>query len=107
MIQTYKNFSVFKAKPNENTKLPTHVLSMKIGEEFINIGGAWTKEATTGKFLSCKLADAWVNSNDNTKSRKGFVIVAEEDLQELLKLTEDHTAIDPETGKDLNQDAPF
>ena len=48
MIKTLKNFSVFKAKPNTNEKLPTHVLSSKIGEEYINIGGAWTNDSVNG-----------------------------------------------------------
>jgi len=109
MIPTFKNFSIFKAKSNDNPKLPTHALSMKIGEEFVNIGGAWTKDSTNGKFLSCKLADTWVNSQDNTKTRKGLVIVFEEDLKHLEELAnpQDTTAIDPETCIDLNQDSPF
>lgn len=89
-----------KAKPSDNPKLPTHVISTKAGEEFINIGACWTKEMKNGqKFLSCKLSDAWVDSQDNTKSRRGFCIVMEQE--------EDHTAIDPDTGIDLNKDNPF
>ena len=65
-----------KAKPSDNPKLPTHVISTKIGEEFVNIGACWTKDMKNGgKFLSCKLSDAWVDSKDNTKSRRGFSII--------------------------------
>lgn len=90
-----------KAKPSDNPKLPTHSISVKIGEEFITVGACWTKETKNGaKFLSCKLQDAWVDSKDNTKSRRGFVIVTEE-------AKEDHTAID-ENGRDLNDpNSPF
>lgn len=99
-----KNFSIFKNKPSDNEKLPTHTISMKIGEEYVNIGACWTKDSTNGKFLSCKLSDAWVDSKDNTKSRKSYVIVAEEEI-ELPK----EPVIDPKDGRDLtpNEDNPF
>lgn len=91
-----------KARPSENPKLPTHSISVKVGEEFVTVGACWTKDTKNGaKFLSCKLQDAWVDSKDNTKSRKGFGITYDEPVKE------DHTAIDPMTGKDLNQDNPF
>lgn len=90
-----------KAKPSDNPKLPTHSISVKVGDEFITIGACWTKEMKNGgKFLSCKLQDAWVDTQDGKKSRKGFGIVAEKEA--------DHTAID-ENGVDLNnrEDIPF
>jgi hypothetical protein len=98
-----KNFAIFKAKPNENTKLPTHSISAKIGDEYVVIGGCWTKDGTNSKYLSAKLSDAWVNTEDNTKSRKSYVIVAEEDLIELKRLAkvEDESFIDPKTGVNL------
>lgn len=108
MIQTYKNFSIFKSKPSDNDKLPTHTLSMKIGEEYVTMGGAWTKDSANGKYLSVKLQDAWVNTQDNTKTRKGYVIVAEDDLNALyehlegLKGTE--RVIDPIDNRDLTPD---
>lgn len=50
------NFSVFKVKDHSgDPKKPTHKLSTKIGEEFVYIGSAWTKDSTNGKFLSCSL----------------------------------------------------
>lgn len=112
MIPRFQNFSVFKAKPSDNEKLPTHALSMKLGEEFVNIGGAWTRDASTGKYLSCKLADAWVNSEDNTKSREGFVIVRASDLDKLEKIVkqkelDDIPMIDSD-GRELSaEDIPF
>lgn len=112
MIPRFQNFSVFKAKPSDNEKLPTHALSMKLGEEFVNIGGAWTRDASTGKYLSCKLADAWVSSEDNTKSREGFVIVRVSDLDRLEKLVskqaEDNIPMTDDDGRELNpEDIPF
>lgn len=63
-----------RAKLSDNPKLPTHSISVKVGEEFITVGACWTKDMKIG-------------------------IVAEQE--------EDHTAIDPMTGIDLNQDIPF
>ena len=88
-----------KAKPSDNPKLPTHSISVKVGEEFVTVGACWTKDMKNGgKFLSCKLQDAWVDSQNNTKKRQGFSIVADKE--------EDHTAVD-ENGVDLNDNSPF
>lgn len=92
-----KNFSIFKQDNKGNEKLPTHGISTKIGEEYVNIGACWTKDSTKGKYLSCKLSDAWVDSKDNTKSRKSYVIVAEEEI-ELPKI------VDPKDGRDVTPD---
>lgn len=89
-----------KSRPSDNPKLPTHQISTKVGEEFITIGACWTKDMKNGgKYLSCKLQDAWVNTEDNTKSRRGFGIIAEQE--------KDHSAID-EDGRNLSvDDIPF
>lgn len=82
-----KNFSIFKKKPSENEKAPSHGLSTKIGSEFVEIGSAWTKSTSKGdKYLSAQLAKAWVDHTDSSKTRKSFVIVSEEDLKELHRL---------------------
>ena len=73
-----KNFSIFKLKSSDNEKAPTHTISAKIGEEYVTIGCCWTKEGKNGKFLSCKVQDAYVNSADRTKTKKGFTIVDEQ-----------------------------
>lgn len=86
-MKIIKNFSVFKNKPSDNEKVPTHSLSAKIGESYINIGSAWTKSTKTGdKYLSAQTAKVYVDHTDNTKSRKSVVIVFEEDLKELHKI---------------------
>lgn len=100
MIPRFKNFSVFKAKPNQNEKLPTHAISMKLGDEFVNIGGCWTKDGNNGKYLSAKLADAWV-STDGGKSREGFCIVRESDLNKLEKMTNKDEPLMDFDGRDL------
>ncbi len=75
-----KNFSIFRNKPNDNEKLPTHSISAKIGDEYVTIGGCWTKEAKNGKYLSCKLQDVWVDHSDRSKCRKGFAIADEKQI---------------------------
>lgn len=72
-----KNFSIFKAKEGKSEKSPTHIISAKIGEEYVNIGACWTKEGKGGKFLSCKLQDVYVDHTDRTKTKKGFAIIDE------------------------------
>lgn len=94
-----KNFIIRKNAPNENEKLPTHNITANIGDAWVVIGGCWVKQGTAGSFLSCKLSDAWVDSKDNTKSRKSYVIVAEEEIE----LPEQKT-IDPSDGRDLTPD---
>ncbi len=90
---TIKHFAIFKNKPSENEKAPTHVLSAKIDDKYINIGSAWTKEGKSGKFLSAKLADVYVDHTDNTKSRKSVVLCFEEDLRALhAKAGEDYVS---------------
>lgn len=75
-----KNFSIFKNKPSDNEKLPTHSISAKIGEEYVTIGACWTKESTNGKYLSCKLQDTYVDHTDRTKTKKGFAIADEKQI---------------------------
>ena len=82
-----KNFSVFKNKPDDNEKAPTHRLSAKLGEEYISVGSAWTKETKSGdKFLSAQLSNAFVDNVDKSKSRKEVIMCFAEDIRELCKL---------------------
>ena len=76
-MQPIKHFSIFKNKEVKNDKMPTHSISTKIGEEFVNIGACWTKDSKGGKYLSCKLQDVYVDHTDRTKIKKGFAIVEE------------------------------
>lgn len=50
------NFTIFKVKDHDGSeKMPTHSISMKIGEEFAYVGKCWTKDGKAGKYLSCSL----------------------------------------------------
>jgi len=94
-MKIIKNFSVFKNKPSDNEKVPTHSLSAKIGEVYTNVGSAWTKTSSKGdKFLSAQLAKVYVDHTDNTKSRKSVVLCFEEDLIALHKLAGEDYVVD-------------
>jgi len=109
-MKIIKNFSIFKKAPSDNSKTPSHSISANTGTqenpEYVDIGSAWTKDGNKGKFLSAQLSQAWTNTEDNTKSRKAFVIVYEEDLNELMRLAklENDKIIDPTNGNDLTPD---
>lgn len=95
----YKNFSIFKAKPSDNEKAPTHNISCKIGEEYVNIGACWKKDGKSGAFLSCKLQDSWVDHSDRTKTKKGYAIADER------KIITDEGVEAPETPQEALDDA--
>jgi hypothetical protein len=57
------NFSIFKTKEKKSEKSPDYTISTKVGEEYITIGAGWIKEFTGGKFISCKLSDAYQAKN--------------------------------------------
>ena len=81
-----KQFTIFKATDKKNEKSPDYNISIKVGEKWINIGGAWIRESNGKKFFSCKLSDAY-------GERNGFHIT--EDKKEEQKVH--GTVVYPET----------
>lgn len=72
-----KNFSIFKnTHKKEGSTQPDYKISMKVGEEYVEIGAGWIKDGKSGKYISCKLSDSYA---DHTKgvARKGFQLVME------------------------------
>lgn len=66
-----KNFSIFKNNHKKNDKHPDYKLSAKIGDDYVDIGGAWIKKTADGStFLSVKLNDAY-------QDRPGFHLEVE------------------------------
>lgn len=65
-----KTFGIFKNKRKvAGDSKPDYNISMKVGDKYIDIGGAWLKEAKDGsKFFSCKLSNAY-------GERKGYQVV--------------------------------
>lgn len=58
-MEPIKNFSIFKIPNQLDEKKPSHSISTKIGEKYVNIGSCWTKEGTKGKYLSCQLSNPY------------------------------------------------
>lgn len=69
-MENIKSFAIFKNSHKEKDGQPDYKISAKIGEEFVEIGGAWIKEGKNGKFFSCKLSAPY-------KERKGYKLVEE------------------------------
>ena len=73
-MEQIKTFSIFKnTKKTEGSTQPDYKLSVKIGDEYIECGAGWIKDGKSGKFISVKLSDAWVDHTQG-KARKGFSI---------------------------------
>lgn len=81
-----KNLSIFKRKATDKDteKTPSHGITIKVGEEFVDAGACWTKSTKNGdKYLSCKLSDAYADYTKNI-SRKGYILVDEAEYQKLI-----------------------
>ena len=85
-----KNFSIFKRKASDNEKAPTHDISTKIGEDYVIVGACWTKDSKGGKFLSCKLQDAYADHTKGIK-RQGFSLRADEEVETLENYSVENT----------------
>lgn len=91
-MKIYKFISTIKAKDPQGNR-PTHYLSAKENQgdkEGELVASLWAKEymkdGVPVKFLSGEMKSQWTDHTDPSKSREGFVIVKERDLNELLKL---------------------
>ena len=70
----YKQFSITKNKYKKTETQPDYRMSIKIGEEFVEVASLWLKEAKDkSKYFSGKMNDVYV---DHTKgiAKKGFII---------------------------------
>lgn len=81
-----QNFVIFKShKDNPTDKTPDYRMKVKVGEEFVELGGCWLREGKEGnKYFSCKLSLPY-------KNRKGWKLEAVEAPQ---------TETSTETGKE-------
>lgn len=112
-MKIYRNISTVKAKDAQGKK-PTHYLKASVDQndkapEFV--ASLWAKEwktdeGTTVKFLSGQMKEQWTDHTDPTKSRKGFVIVEEADLNRLLKLEREVNGVEEVQTADTTE-APF
>lgn len=90
MIKIYRSITTVKAKDPQG-KQPTHYLKAKVNpgdpeSEFV--ASLWAREVerdgVVSKFLSGEMKAQYTDHTDPTKSRKGFVIVEEAELNKLL-----------------------
>ena len=90
-MKIYRFVSTIKAKDPKD-KQPTHYLVAKQDQttekgEFV--ASLWAKEyknkdGESVKFLSGQMKETWTDHTDKSKSRKGYVIVEEDELNKLL-----------------------
>lgn len=90
-MKIYRYISTVKAKDQEGKK-PTHYLKAtveKTDKEGELVASFWSKEwkspeGEVKKFLSGEMKSQWTDHTDPKKSRKGYVIVEEAELNKLL-----------------------
>ncbi len=96
-MKIYKYISTVKAKDPQGKK-PTHYIKAKVNmgdpdNEGEFVASLWAKEYTrdgvTNKFLSGEMKSQYTDHTDPSKSRKGFVIVEEAELNKLLNAYKD------------------
>lgn len=76
------NFSIFKLKEQKSEKSPTHTISARVGEEYVQIGSAWTKKGNNGVYLSCQLSKPF--TKDSGEKYDGYVILSDSDYKKLV-----------------------
>jgi len=85
-MKIYKTIATLKAKEVVGNR-PTHYLVAKENQgdqkgEFV--ASLWAKEVNGSKFLSGEMKAQYTDHTNPEKSRKGFVIVEEAELNKLL-----------------------
>ena len=85
-MKTYRTIATVRAKEIVGNR-PTHYLVAKENQgdqkgEFV--ASLWAKESNGSKFLSGEMKAQYTDHTDPSKSRKGFVIVEEAELNKLL-----------------------
>ena len=94
-----KSFVVQKTN-KKSDKAPDRRMTARYGDEWVEVASGWVKKDKNGNdYVSAQMSKSWVDGKDNTKSRKGFVIVAEEDLKDLCLKAQTEYPIDaPKTA---------
>jgi uncharacterized protein (DUF736 family) len=71
-----KEIMIFRSKPSDNPKAPSHRVMARVGDTLVELGAAWTQESKKdgSKYLSVKLRDEYKDHTDAQKSRKGWHI---------------------------------
>ena len=113
-MQIYRYLVTSKAKDPQGQR-PTHYLKAfenKGDQTGEFVASLWAKEGKdrdgngTYKFLSGEMKAQYTDHTDSSKSREGFVIVKEADLNRLLRLEREVSGEDaPESPEIDNTDA--
>ncbi len=109
-MKIYRIISTVKAK-DAGDKKPTHYLKAGIDKDDKKpeyVASLWAKEwkspeGVVVKFLSGQMKDQWTDHTDPSKSRKGYVIVEEAELNKLLK----DVGEPAEEAEVVDEDIPF
>ena len=81
MTEPIKFFNLSKNNKKTDTQ-PDYRISFREGDTFIEGGACWKKQDKNGQtFLSCKLADKWVDHTDSKKSRRGWHLMPDEAVE--------------------------
>lgn len=112
-MKIYRYVSTTKAKDASGNK-PTHYLKAKENQgdkDGEYVASLWTKEFEKDgekiKFLSGEMKAQYTDHTDTSKSRKGFVVVEEAELNRLLKLEAEINGIDAPTKPQNDPGEPF
>lgn len=109
-MKIYKFISTVKAKDPKD-KQPTHYLSAKQNQGDQNgelVASLWSnsmeKDGVKKAWLSGEMKSQYTDHTDSSKTRKGYVIVEEEELKQLLKKIPSETL---EEDKIIEDNSPF
>lgn len=73
-----KLFSLQKNTNKKTDAQPDYRISLKVGEGFAEGGACWLKKDKNGNnYLSCKLADEFLDHTNPAKSKKGWHMEAD------------------------------
>ncbi len=86
-----KEIMIFKSKPNDNPKAPSHRVMARVGDDLVSVGGAWTNESKKdgSRYLTVKFQEPYKDHTDASKSRKGFHVAVDGAKVELEDQAED------------------
>jgi len=89
--------------------MPTHYIKAKENQgdqegEFVASLWArtWEKDGVKKNWLSGEMKSTYTDHTDTSKSREGYVIVKEKDLNELLKLTKQEETVEDDVIDESN-----
>jgi len=107
-MKIYKFISTVKAKDPQGNK-PTHYLSAKENQGDQNgelVASLWSKsmekDGVKKAWLSGEMKAQYTDHTDTSKTRKGYVIVEEEELRQLLKQIPQEKVDEDEVIQDNN-----